>query len=67
LRGVVVIGVKENTLAERLGLQIGDIVASLNRNPIDSVAQLNNALAASSSPLTFGIRRGGQLFSVTVR
>jgi Do/DeqQ family serine protease len=66
-RGVVVTSVKENTLAERLGLQIGDIVASLNRSPIDSIAQLNDALTRSGSPWTFGIRRGGQLFSVTVR
>ncbi len=65
--GVVVTAVKENTLAERLGLQTGDIVASLNRQPIDSVAELNDALAASGSPWSFGIRRGGQLFSVTVR
>jgi serine protease Do len=67
LRGVVVTDVKENTLAERLGLQIGDIVASLNRQPIEGVTQLNDALAASRGPWTFGIRRGGQLFSVTVR
>lgn len=67
LRGVVVIGVKESTLAERLGLNTGDIIASLNRRPIDSVAQLKDALAGGDSPWTFGIRRGGQLFSVTVR
>jgi serine protease Do len=67
LHGVVVTEVKENTLAERLGLQNGDIIASLNRRPIDSVTQLRDGLAAASGPWTFGIRRGGQLFSVTVR
>jgi Do/DeqQ family serine protease len=67
LHGVVVTEVKENTLAERLGLQNGDIIASLNRRPIDSVAQLRDGLATASGPWTFGIRRGGQLFSVTVR
>jgi len=67
LHGVVVTEVKENTLAERVGLQNGDIVASLNRRPIDNVTQLRDALAATAGPWTFGIRRGGQLFSVTVR
>jgi serine protease Do len=67
LRGVVVIGVKENTLAERLGLQTGDIIASLNRKPIDGVAQLKDSLEPGKGPWNFGIRRGGQLFSVTVR
>src|SRR5579864_4970162 len=67
LHGVVVTAVKENTLAERLGLENGDIIASLNRRPVDSVGQLRDGLAASGGPWTFGIRRAGQLFSVTVR
>ncbi len=66
LRGVVVTGVKDGTLASRLGLEPGDIIASLNRHPIDSVRQFKEALA-SGGPWTFGIKRGGQLFSVTVR
>jgi len=67
LRGVVVTAVQENTLAERLGLQIADVVASLNRRSIDNVAQLKDMLAREPGPWTFGIRRAGQLFTVTVR
>ena len=67
LRGVVVVGVKPGTLAERLGLQSGDIVATLNRRPVENVAQLKDFLASAGSPWAFGIRRGGQLFAVTVR
>jgi Do/DeqQ family serine protease len=66
-RGVVVVGVKEGTLAERLGLNTGDTIASLNRRSIDNVAQLSDAFTGAGGPWTFGIRRGGQLFSVTVR
>ena len=65
-RGVVVVGVKEGSLAERLGVNSGDMIASLNRRPIESVGQLQEVLTAGG-PWTFGIRRGGQLFSVTVR
>jgi len=66
LRGVVVTGVKNGTLADRLGLQTGDIIASLNHRQIDNVTQLRGALG-EGGPWTFGIKRGGQLFSVTVR
>jgi Do/DeqQ family serine protease len=66
LHGVVVTGVKDRTLADRLGLETGDIIASINRDPIGNVAALRDALA-DTGPWTFGIRRGGQLFSVTVR
>ncbi len=67
LRGVVITDVKGETIADRLGLQSGDIVASLNRRPIENVNQLRNALSNSRGPWTFEIRRGGKLFSVGVR
>jgi Do/DeqQ family serine protease len=66
MRGVVVRSVKDGTLADRLGLQSGDVIASLNRRPVENVPELKEALAAGG-PWTFGIKRGGQLFSVTVR
>jgi serine protease Do len=66
LRGVVVTAVKDDTLADRAGLQAGDIIARLNRRPVESVGELAAALQ-SHGPWTFGIKRGGQLFSVTVR
>lgn len=65
-RGVVVTDVADNSLADRLGLESGDIVASVNRHPIDNVPQLRQAVG-SSGPWTFGVRRNGQLFAVTVR
>jgi Do/DeqQ family serine protease len=67
LRGVVVVSAKSGTLADRLGLHSGDIVATVNRAPVASVNELKDLLASGQSPWTFGIRRGGQLFAVTVR
>jgi S1-C subfamily serine protease len=66
-RGVAVISAKSGSLADRLGLQPGDIIATLNRTPVGSVNDLKDALGAGKSPWTFGIRRGGQLFAVSVR
>ena len=67
IHGVVVLKVTSGTLSDRLGLQQGDIVATINRNPIASVDALKDALGAGPGPWTFGIRRGGQLFAVSVR
>jgi serine protease Do len=67
LRGVAVTDAKRGSLADRLGLHQGDIIATVNRAPVASVNDLKNALGAGQSPWTFGIRRGGQLFAVSVR
>jgi S1-C subfamily serine protease len=67
LRGVVVTGAKNGSLADRLGLHAGDIVATVNRAPVASVKELKDSLAGTQGPWTLGIRRGGQLFAVSVR
>jgi Do/DeqQ family serine protease len=67
LRGVVVTSAKSGSLADRLGLHPGDIIATVNRASVASVSDLKDALGASQGPWTFGIRRGGQLFAVSVR
>ncbi|HEV8014662.1 MAG TPA: DegQ family serine endoprotease [Stellaceae bacterium] len=66
-RGVAVLSAKSGSLADRLGLQQGDIIATVNRNPVASVDELKDAVGAGPGPWTFGIRRGGQLFAVSVR
>jgi len=66
-RGVVIISAKKGSLADRLGLQPADIITSINRVPVTSVDELKSALASGQGPWTFGIRRGGQLFAVSVR
>ena len=65
-KGVVVLKADPGSLADRLGLEQGDTIASVNRNPIASVDGLKAAIAGEG-PWTFGIRRGGQLFAVSVR
>ncbi len=67
LHGVVVTAVRDNTLAARLGLQASDILVGVNRRPVGSVTELADALSASDAPWTISIRRGGQLFAVTMR
>ncbi|HXP31275.1 MAG TPA: DegQ family serine endoprotease [Stellaceae bacterium] len=66
-RGVVVDAVHEGSAAARLGLERGDIVASIGRRTVENVAQLKEILSQSGSPWKLGVRRGDRLISVTVR
>ena len=67
LRGVVVAAVTPGSAAAQLGLRRGDIVASLDRREIDTVAQLRGLLANSGPPWALVIARGNKKFSVVVR
>ncbi|HXQ52836.1 MAG TPA: Do family serine endopeptidase [Stellaceae bacterium] len=67
MRGVAISGVAPLSSAQRLGLQPGDIIASLNRRPVESVTDLEQAIDASASPWTVAVRRKGKLLTVTVR
>jgi Do/DeqQ family serine protease len=67
LHGVVIAEVADGTPAAQLGLAPGDILASINRQPIENVTQLKGLMATMGSPWTLGVRRGGKLVTVTVR
>jgi Do/DeqQ family serine protease len=67
LRGVVISGVAPSSPAQRLGFEPGDIIASLNNHPVESVPDLEQALDNSGSPWTVAVRRKGRLLTVTVR
>jgi Do/DeqQ family serine protease len=65
--GVVVSRVAPVSNAQRLGLQPGDIIASLNKKPVHSVAELRGLLDAANGPWTVAVERKGTLMTVTVR
>jgi Do/DeqQ family serine protease len=65
--GVVVAKVTPMSAAQRLGLHPGDIIVSLNRKPIESVAQLHKTLDETNGPWTLAVRRKGKLLTVTVQ
>jgi regulator of sigma E protease len=57
--------VKESP-AEIAGLQKGDIVLSLNGEPIDEWNQLSDAIKSSLGALTLQIERGENIYTITV-
>jgi Do/DeqQ family serine protease len=66
-RGVIVSAVAPNSPAQRLGLEPGDIVASLNHRPIGTVAELGALVERAKGPWIIAVRRKGKVLTVTVR
>jgi len=66
-RGVVVAGVDPSGPAADAGLEAGDVIQQINRQPIRSPADIQPALAKGSpgSALLL-VKRGGQAFFVVV-
>ncbi len=60
-RGVIVLGFANGAPAARFGLlQPGDIFDQFNGRPVESVAQFQQALQASTGGLTYRLLRGGR-------
>ncbi|MBF0284092.1 MAG: Do family serine endopeptidase [Magnetococcales bacterium] len=56
--GVMVQGVRRNTLAARLGLQPGDMIESVNQQPVEDLDSLKSALERDKRSIQLDIRRG---------
>ena len=65
--GVVVLEVKDQTPAARLGVRRGDIVVGVNNEKIQSVGQLVSVLDAANGGWRLSVERGGKLFNLTIQ
>ena len=65
--GVVVIGIKPGSPAERLGVRANDLVTGVNNKKVENVTQLRNALGTGAPPWTIAIRRGDKTFTAVLR
>jgi S1-C subfamily serine protease len=63
-QGVVVLEVKENTPAARIGVKRGDIIAKLNDQKIESVDHLVKTLDASTEGWLLAVERDGKTFNL---
>ncbi|HTV84781.1 MAG TPA: DegQ family serine endoprotease [Dyella sp.] len=65
--GAVVTRVMPDSTADRAGLQVGDVIRSLNGAPLENADQLNNAegLLPAQSTVTLGVLRHGAMRQVT--
>jgi serine protease Do len=66
LEGVIVLRVAEFSPAARLGLRQGDIVTTIDRQPIATVGRLQDAIAQVSPPWRLEIERGDRRLAVVI-
>jgi Do/DeqQ family serine protease len=66
-RGVVIDDVRDGSYAQRIGLQKGDLLVSLNGKSLPTVAALRQAVNTASSPWRLSVKRGDETLAVTVR
>jgi serine protease Do len=67
MQGLVVRGVDPRGPAARAGLQPGDVIVAVNRQPVRSASEIGTALkGASSRPSLLLINRSGQSLFLTV-
>jgi len=65
--GVVVLEVRPNTPAARLGVKRGDLVIGLNNDKVTSVAGLVKALGASPRGWRLSFQREGQVYNLAIQ
>ena len=58
-RGVVIADLDPSAPAARVGLQPGDVIQSINRQPIDSVAEFNRLAAQARGEILLRVNRQG--------
>ena len=55
VKGVVVMSINDGSLAKRVGLEIGDVITSLNGKPVSSIESLKQVLDTLKKGETFAI------------
>ncbi len=64
--GVVVLHVRSNSIAQRLEIQPGDIILTVNGHPVASVADAKRLLGIPQPQWRLTLNRGGQTLSLEV-
>ncbi len=68
-QGIVVTKVEPNSPAERAGLRTGDIILELNRSPVNSVKDFEQAVSSlkAKSPVLVLLQRGSGTIFLTIK
>ncbi|NBB81880.1 MAG: Do family serine endopeptidase [Alphaproteobacteria bacterium] len=65
--GVIVLEIARGSVADRVGIEPGDIVVALDDRQIERVADLERAIDGTGSPWRISLRRDGRLLTSVVR
>ena len=66
-QGVVILSVRPGSIAANLGFAAGDIVVSVNGQPIDTVATLETQVRQKQAVWQLEVKRQGQLLTLQIR
>lgn len=67
LKGVEVLGVDEGSPAWEAGLRKGDVIVSVNRQPVANTEEFESAVKNSRNGILLNIRRGGGALFILIR
>ncbi len=65
--GVVILGVRNGSTAQRLGFQAGDVIMQVGRETMSSILDLERAVAQRQRTWAIGVKRGGRLVQLQVQ
>lgn len=66
-KGVFVQSVEPGSVADRAGLEEGDVIISCNRKPVNSVQELSTAASSGKRGILLNIRRGDTALFIVIR
>jgi Do/DeqQ family serine protease len=64
--GVAVVEVSRTSRAYSAGLRSGDVITSVNRQPIESVGEFETAVQAAKDVLVFNVQRGDAVLFIVI-
>jgi Do/DeqQ family serine protease len=67
VKGVLVVAVDQNSAAYGAGLREGDVITSVNREPVTTPAEFTEAAQKSNGALLLNIRRGDGALFILIR
>jgi len=66
IQGVLVLGIRRGSVAQRLGFQPGDLLLRINDKPVTSVADARAQLGAEHPRWTITVNRNGETMSLSI-
>lgn len=67
VKGILVVSVDENSAAAKVGLQEGDVIVSVNRQAVNTVAEALSIKGESNDTMLIKISRNGQTKTIAVK